>query len=107
MWCKGEPLGCASQSTFSACSQEPHYFSGGSSQKKTIKMNHGYCKNCWWNKETKPKFTIVTSEGLKEFPSEGKCFMHNKMVNGNSYCPDYTNKKKEEKHHGPLEKYFK
>ena len=70
-------------------------------------MNHGYCKNCWWLEETNPKFAIITSDGLKEFPCEGLCWMHGGMVNGDSYCPDYCNRKKEEKKSGTLEDWIK
>ena len=49
--------------------------------------NHGYCKNCWWYKDN-------------------KCWMQCKTVQENSYCPDYTNRKKEEKKFGKLEDWI-
>lgn len=36
--------------------------------------NHGYCKNCWWQKW-------------------GKCYFNMKRVSANDYCPDYANRK--------------
>ena len=59
-------------------------------------MNHGYCKNCWWWKETSLGF--------------GRCYMHNSdeeryiMTEKNSYCPDYINHKKEK---GQLNDFIK
>lgn len=50
-------------------------------------MNHGYCKNCWWWKES--------------YLSWGKCYMQDSnegcytITNENGYCPDYSSRKKE------------
>ena len=66
-------------------------------------MNHGYCKNCWWW-EVIPTLCIEMN---------GKCHMHNgdtepyTITKENSYCPDYTNRKKEEKKSGTLEDWIK
>lgn len=53
--------------------------------------NHGYCKNCWWYKKENKHFN---------------CFMHTNTVQDNSYCPDYTNRLKEEKKFGKLEDWI-
>lgn len=71
-------------------------------------MNHGYCKNCWWWKRHL-SLTIVQDKGI--------CYMQSKNIdipgaeffketNENSYCPDYTNRKKQEKKNGTLEKWI-
>jgi hypothetical protein len=63
-------------------------------------MNHGYCINCWWYKVIKGRHYILTKNGLKEKLGNGKCFMHVgdvddfSLVDGDSYCPDYYNRKR-------------
>ena len=63
-------------------------------------MNHGYCINCWWYKAIKGRHYIPTKDGLKEKFGNGKCFMHVSddgnfsFVDGDSYCPDYYNRKR-------------
>ena len=68
-------------------------------------MNHGCCKNCWWW-----KFYTHIGFKNKEF---GKCYMQN-SENGyftysseDEYCPDYVNRKKEEKKVGTLDEWLK
>ncbi len=41
-------------------------------------MNHGYCKNCWWWKRN-------------------WCYSQNSKAVDMSYCPDYINRRKENK----------
>ena len=86
-------------------------------------MNHGYCKNCWWwecrenlhfgniSKEFKE---IWERQKGKPFPTTfGHCYMENsdlgpfKVTREDCYCPDYTNRKKEEKKSGTLEDWIK
>ena len=63
-------------------------------------MNHGYCVNCWWYQVMQSPFWTVTKLGLIEKKGKGRCYMHNgdtgpfTEVEGDSYCPDYTNRKK-------------
>lgn len=63
-------------------------------------MNHGYCINCWWYKVIKDRHYIPTKDGLKEKLGNGKCFIHVSdegnfsLVDGDSYCPDYYNRKR-------------
>lgn len=66
-------------------------------------MNHGYCINCWWYKALKGKYWIATKKGAIEKLGSGKCYMHNggnsvrvdySVVDGDSYCPDYYNRKR-------------
>ena len=86
-------------------------------------MNHGYCKNCWWwrcesnvhpaniSKEFKTVWELLND---KPFPRVwGDCHMqlgenvleHRTMED--SWCPDYINRKKEEKKSGTLEDWIK
>ena len=52
-------------------------------------MRFGHCKNCWWWKE-------------------GYCYMYHNRTEETSYCPDYTNRKKENKEGGEtLEDWIK
>ena len=86
-------------------------------------MNHGYCKNCWWweckaaihpsniSKEFKTVWELLND---KPFPvCSGRCWMHVgdgemvTMTKETDYCPDYTNRKKEEKKSGTLEDWIK
>ena len=86
-------------------------------------MNHGYCKNCWWwkvgeglnfgntSKEFKELYEKITG---RELPTAfGFCYTQNselgpcKVTREDSYCPDYTNRKKEEKKNGTLEDWIK
>ena len=66
-------------------------------------MNHGYCINCWWYKARLGKYHTVTVKGLKEKFGFGNCYMHNSeegdfsRVEGDSYCPDYFNRKRGDK----------
>ena len=46
-------------------------------------MNHGYCKNCWWYKDSICYMTSNLQMGLIM------------RVKDDSYCPDYTNRRKE------------
>ena len=65
-----------------------------------IMPNHGKCKNCWWCRP-------LLDSNDKALPY-GLCFMHNSShshatkVSLDSYCPDYTNRKQEEKYHTTL-----
>lgn len=65
-------------------------------------MNHGYCKNCWW-----------WDNKVAEVFKYGKCYMHKgenepyTPAAEDGYCPDYTNRKKEEKKCGTLEDWIK
>ena len=63
--------------------------------------NHGYCKNCWWYKETHTeKYAVLNGRIQRIDGSAGRCYMQNgdgtpyKEVIGSSYCPDYINRKK-------------
>lgn len=86
-------------------------------------MNHGYCKNCWWwhyegaihpariSKEYRSAWESITD---KPFPvCSGRCWMRVgdgemvKMTKETDYCPDYVNRKKEEKKSGTLENFIK
>lgn len=63
-------------------------------------MIHGYCINCWWYLLVNGQHYVVTKNGLKVNPGSGKCYMHNSeegnytTVQGDSYCPDYYNRKR-------------
>ena len=63
-------------------------------------MNHGKCINCWWYLSIKGRNYIVTNSGIKEKFGSSKCYMHNgdvddfTTVEGDSYCPDYYNRKR-------------
>ena len=64
-------------------------------------MNHGYCKNCWWFKFiTNQEFAFGNDGRLQRVLRRGQCWMHDsdkghyKETDENSYCPDYTNRKK-------------
>ena len=72
-------------------------------------MNHGYCKNCWWWKQHLSITTPCT---------KGICYMQSKNVGiddaellhetrESDYCPDYINRKKEEKTNGTLNDWIK
>ena len=74
--------------------------------------NHGYCKNCWWCKIIVEHQYRWDNEGRlhkNETGGEGRCYMHNDSshpwtdVKLTSYCPDYTNRNKQEKKWGTLE----
>ena len=73
---------------------------------KTWKMaNHGRCKNCWWGPFSGK---IVADDGY------GQCWMHNgsshpyQEVNGCSYCPDYANRRRENRRmHQTLQDWIK
>lgn len=69
-------------------------------------MNHGYCKNCWWYKESQKRRLISVPIGVK-----GICYMQSKNVGiegaellkevtSVDYCPDYINRAKEVKYGG-------
>lgn len=47
-------------------------------------MNHGYCKSCWWNKDS---VCYMQSRGIQR-----ELIVR---VEDDSYCPDYINRKKE------------
>lgn len=55
--------------------------------------NHGYCKNCWWWKES--PVLIPPHTGIV-----GHCYMHSQdcflayVTKETDYCPDYINRKK-------------
>ena len=77
-------------------------------------MNHGYCKNCWWwLADQKPCYGVVNGRICRISPEKGKCYMQNsdegsfKITGGNAYCPDYVNRKKEEKKNGTLEEWIR
>lgn len=80
--------------------------------------NHGYCKNCWWYKQTKLSGYKFESGKLIEIIGEGICYMHSKNIGfknaellydttDNSYCPDYWNRNKMNKTDGLLEDWIK
>lgn len=71
-------------------------------------MNHGYCKNCWW-------WDVYKSITIPQV--KGACYMQSKNIDvpgaeyiretkATDYCPDYTNRKKEEKKSGTLENWL-
>lgn len=79
-------------------------------------MNHGHCKNCWWWKWSHPLFDTTNLLNLAkelEIGGVGKCYMQNgddatyAITRGDSYCPDYVNRKKEEKRAGTLDEFIK
>lgn len=51
-------------------------------------MRLGHCKHCWWWK------LINTHEHT------GNCYMHHNRTEEDSYCPDYVNRRKEDKEYG-------
>lgn len=85
-------------------------------------MNHGYCKNCWWWKymgdmpiESLPepfKQVRENMEHIKEPIRMGRCWMEIgdgqlwKMTHETAYCPDYANRKKDEKKYGTLDEFI-
>ena len=69
--------------------------------------NHGYCKNCWWYKQTKFSGYKIESGKLIEIIGEGFCYMHSNNTTDNSYCPDYWNRIKGNKTDGLLEDWIK
>ena len=88
-------------------------------------MNHGYCKNCWWWKgesvvpQVSKEFkNIWESLNNKKYPTvKGVCYMQSKNIGipgaeflkettESEYCPDYVNRKKEEKENGTLENWI-
>lgn len=81
-------------------------------------MNHGYCKNCWWYKSTVLQHYYFDGSGqLTKHPGGGRCYKHHagnedeygndyKIVASDCYCPDYCNRKKEEKTSGTLEDWI-
>lgn len=48
-------------------------------------MKHGYCKSCWWNKDSVCY--------MQSNPDSGFIV----QVKDDSYCPDYTNRTKEKR----------
>lgn len=69
--------------------------------------NHGYCRNCWWWMPPSPD--AIPTELFKS--CVGKCYMESdanfsKYTTPTSYCPDYINRKKEDKN-GTLEDWIK
>jgi len=62
--------------------------------------NHGKCTNCWWWRLI--PITLFWTE------QQGLCYMQNGengpgvATSENCYCPDYINRKKEEKKNGTL-----
>ena len=72
-------------------------------------MNHGYCKNCWWWKRHSP-VAIPWAKGACYMQSRnigiaGAEFL--KYTREIDYCPDYVNRKAEEKRNGTLENWLK
>lgn len=66
--------------------------------------NHGYCKNCWWWQHLPPC-------GPEDIEEIGKCWMQStdnfsRYTRPSDYCPDYANRKKEDKGM-TLEEYLK
>jgi hypothetical protein len=70
-------------------------------------MNHGKCKNCWWYKMMHDeRYRIIANRIFKD-ESDGICYMFTVnpktnaeivyYVNGGSWCPDYTNRKRTNK----------
>ena len=63
-------------------------------------MNHGLCINCWWYQLIQGRNYIITNHGLVEKLGCGRCYMHKSeegdftTVEGDSYCPDYYNRKR-------------
>ena len=47
----------------------------------------GECQKCWWFKNN-------------------ICYMHRNKVNDHSYCPDYINRRKENKANGTLDDWL-
>jgi hypothetical protein len=81
-------------------------------------MNHGYCKNCWWwqrlsevKKETPANHCLNTLRPILQ-PTYGRCWMQIgdgeffKLTDEDNYCPDYANRKKEERKNGTLERWL-
>ena len=66
-------------------------------------MNHGHCINCWWYKAIRLRYHTATEKGLREWFGYGRCYMHPdnedpySIIDGDSYCPDYFNRKSGEK----------
>lgn len=51
-------------------------------------MRLGHCKHCWWWKLKDTDLRI------------GNCYMYNNRTEEDSYCPDYANRRKENKDGG-------
>ena len=51
-------------------------------------MRFGHCKHCWWWKL------------MKTHERTGNCYMSNNRTEEDSYCPDYVNRRKENKEYG-------
>ena len=51
-------------------------------------MRLGHCKHCWWWKLKDADLRI------------GQCYMYNNRTEEDSYCPDYINRRKENKEYG-------
>lgn len=51
-------------------------------------MRLGHCKHCWWWQ--------LKDAGLRI----GQCYMYNNRTDEDSYCPDYVNRRKENKEYG-------
>ena len=66
--------------------------------------NHGYCKNCWWFKVVQSEGYVIKTAGLVKSPGRGRCYMNKSNEtpysekDGNSYCPNYINRKREIKY---------
>lgn len=70
-------------------------------------MNHGLCKNCWWYKAIKGEGYKIVGRHFYRHDGEGVCYMHTcspclvteekYIVAGDSYCPDYCNRGRENK----------
>ena len=52
--------------------------------------NHGYCKNCYWFNN----FEFSDPEDKEKFV-DGYCGMWRNKIGPNSYCRDYSRKKKQ------------
>lgn len=63
-------------------------------------MNHGYCKNCWWWEPI--KFDLKEARWTL-----GICWCWKNQIRHDSYCPDYCNRKREDKKNGTLEEWIK
>lgn len=72
-------------------------------------MNHGRCVRCWWYKAITERSVSIAKSGISEKLGKGRCYMHNggndvesdyTFVNGESYCPDYLNRKRGDREMG-------
>ena len=80
--------------------------------------NHGRCKNCWWYNPILIGYKAVStgpfSGKIVADDGYGQCWMHNgsihpyQEVNGCSYCPDYANRRRENRRmHQTLQEWIK